>query len=105
MDVNYKEVPYLVTEIQKVLYEGLYFIKQYEKLRPREGEVKVIYPYHPNEKVGFEINAPHLIPNALSEMWLAFTFEEAYEACIADLKKWIQIEKEAPKLKFELDLY
>jgi hypothetical protein len=84
----------LVVSISEILTDGLSFIGKYEKLANNEGQVKIIIGQN---KVGFEVYAPHLIPNQLSCSWLADSFEEAYENCKKDLLFWIEIEKRCTK--------
>lgn len=87
--------------IQNLLKESLSFISKYEKLSKNEGQIKLIF----GEEVGLEIYAPHLIPNALSQAWLSDSFETSFKACTKDLKQWFEIEKDAPKDKFWVDIY
>lgn len=86
--------------IQDKLKEGLDLISKTEKLSRNEGQIKLVF----GGEVGIEIYAPHLIPNALSYSWLADTFDKALNNCIKDLTEWIEIEKDAPRDKFYLDM-
>lgn len=102
-----KEIPHKkFLAVKNKLDEGLNIIKKYEKLSPREGEIRITYPstWPFSGNMCVEIYAPHLIPNSLSCVWEAPEIEEALDNCLKDLNSWIEIEKDAPRDKFWLDL-
>jgi hypothetical protein len=98
-DVHALTTEYVLNILHKT-HEGLKLISKYEKLVPNEGQLKVVY----GQQVGFELYAPHLIPGQLSTVWLADSFVEAYTQAMKDINLWIEIEKDAPRDKFWLDL-
>jgi hypothetical protein len=91
----------LFNQIQTTLKEALDYIAKFEKLSPQEGVIKVIYGV--NEK-GVEIFAPHFVPQALSYTWTASSFDKAFELCLKDVRAWYEVEKDAPRNKFWLDI-
>ncbi len=91
----------LMLAIRKKLSKALNLIGKYEKLAPEEGTIKVIYGI---KEKGIEIFAPHFIPQGLSYTWTAPTFTEAFINCLKDISAWYEVEKDAPRDKFWLDI-